>query len=421
MDGAPLPRLLAGWSAERPASIDEHEAIHGPLFLASRRRRAELIDEVERSGLRGRGGAGFPAAAKLRAVAAARGRRVVVVNAAEGEPASRKDRVLLAGAPHLVLDGALLAAAAVGAGEVIFAVKHTATAALDAIERALGERNDAATSDISVVTVPAAYVAGEETALVNYLNSGAVLPTFVPPRPFERGVDGRPTLMQNVETLAHVALIARRGAAWFREVGAGRDPGSNLVSLAGALARPGVYEIASGAPMGELVDAAGGPTEPIGAFLLGGYGGRWVPARRAGTLALARDGAGTTLGAGVVIALPETGCGVGEAARVVAYLADESAGQCGPCVHGLAAIADALAEIADGVAEPGAHLRVRRWSEEVSGRGACRHPDGAALFVGSALATFADEYERHEAGEVCATGAGARWTLPVPEHVEPVP
>jgi len=418
MDGASLPRLLAGWSGEGPASIDEHEATHGPLDLPGPRHHVGLIEEVERSGLRGRGGAGFPAAAKLRAVAAARGRRVVVVNAAEGEPASRKDRVLLAGSPHLVLDGALIAAAAVGAGEVVFAIKHTATAALDGIERALAERDDTEAVDVSVVEVPAAYVAGEETALVNYLNSGRALPTFVPPRPFQRGVDGRPTLMQNVETLAHIGLIARRGAEWFREVGADGDPGSNLVSLAGAVVRPGVYEIAGGTPVGELVEAAGGATEPIGALLLGGYGGRWLPARRAGALGLARDGAGgAPLGAGVVIALPAGGCGVRETARVVGYLADESAGQCGPCVHGLAAIADALAEIADGVAERGAHLRVRRWSEDVSGRGACRHPDGAALLVGSALATFADEFERHEAGEPCAAG-GARWTLPLPERVE---
>jgi NADH:ubiquinone oxidoreductase subunit F (NADH-binding) len=356
---------------------------------------------------------------KLRAVAAARGRRVVVVNAAEGEPASRKDRVLLAGAPHLVLDGALVGAATVGAGEVIFAVMQTATAALAAIERALAERNDAVPIDVSVVEVPAAYVAGEESALVNYLNSGRALPTFVPPRPFERGVHGRPTLMHNVETLAHIGLIARRGAQWFREVGGDGDPGSNLVSLAGAVGRPGVYEVASGTSVGELVDAAGEATESIGAFLLGGYGGRWLPARRAGALGLARDGArDAALGAGVVAALPATGCGVRETARVVGYLADESAGQCGPCVHGLAAIADALAEIADGVAEPGTHLRVRRWSADVSGRGACRHPDGAALFVGSALATFADEFERHEAGAPCAAPDGARWTLPVPDRVE---
>jgi NADH:ubiquinone oxidoreductase subunit F (NADH-binding) len=420
MEAASLPRILAGWRDDGPLSVDEHEAIHGPLAPPGPRRRAELADEVERSGLRGRGGAGFPAATKLRAVAAKRGRRVVVVNAAEGEPASRKDRVLLAGAPHLVLDGALIAAAVVGAGEVIFAIKRTATAALDAVERALAERNDTGAVDVSVVEVPAAYVAGEETALVNYLNTGRVLPTFVPPRPFERGVDRRPTLIQNVETLAHMALIARRGAEWFREIGTAEDPGSNLVSLAGAVARPGVYEIESGTALVDLVEAAGGPIAPLRAFLLGGYGGTWVTATRASALPLGRDGGAGTLGAGVVVALADDACGVCETARVSRYLADESAGQCGPCVHGVAAIADAFAEIADGVAEPGTHRWIKRWSEDVAGRGACRHPDGAAQIVGSALFAFGDEIERHEAGENCTARGAGRWTLPLPDAVDAI-
>ena len=419
MEGASLPRVLAGWRGEGPIGLDEHIAALGPLPLPGSRRRADLIDEIERSGLRGRGGAGFPAAMKLRAVAAARGRPLVVVNAAEGEPASRKDRVLLAGAPHLVLDGALLAAGAVGAREVIFCVKATSGAALAAIERAVADRSEGDRIDLSIVEVPASYVAGEETALVNFLNTGHAIPTFVPPRPFERGVDGRPTLMQNVETLAHLALIVRHGADWFREIGIAGDPGSSLVSLDGAVARPGVYEIESGTSLSGLLDAAGGPTNPIQAFLLGGYGGSWLPAARASALALGRDpDGGGTLGAGVVIALPNDACGVCETARVARWLADESAGQCGPCVHGLAAIAGALTEIGDGVAEPGAHLRVERWSEDVAGRGACRHPDGAAQLVASALFAFAEEVERHEAGEGCAARRGPPWTLPLIDRAE---
>ena len=419
MDEATLPRLLAGWRPGQPVTLDEHLSMFGAAPIPAKRQRSELIDAVERSGLLGRGGAGFPTAAKLRAVAAAGRRRgVVVVNGAVGEPASAKDRVLLAGAPHLVLDGALIAAAAVGADEVIVCVKWTSTKAIRALESAIRERS---ADGVSLVEVPPSYVAGEETALVNFLNSGRALPTFVPPRPFERGVGGRPTLIQNPETLAHLALVARNGADWFRQVGAETDPGSNLITLRGAVARPGVYEIASGAPLDSLLEAAGGSSEPVQAFLVGGYGGCWVPAERARDLPLGRDRNGTrhvSLGAGVIAALPATTCGFCETGRVIGYLAAESAGQCGPCVHGVAAIADAFAEISDGMAEPGAHRWIEAWSSEVEGRGACGHPDGAASLATSALYVFRDAVDAHEAGGSCASRNGGRWTLPLPDPVE---
>ena len=378
MEAPLLPRALAGWRPGEPLSCDEHTALHGPLPTPTRR--ADLLREVERSGLRGRGGAGFPTATKLQAVAGARGRRVVIANGGEGEPASRKDRTLLASAPHLVLDGALLAAAAVDAREVIIAVRATSQRAIAAIDEALRERRDTGRAEVSIVEVPPTFVAGEESALVSYLNTGRALPTFVPPRPFERGVGGRPTLVQNVETLAHLALIARHGAEWFRQVGAADDPGSNLVSLLGAVAHPGVYEIESGTSVSALLDAAGGATEPLGAVLLGGYGGAWVTAGPASSLGLGRAGdLATSLGAGVVAALPAGACGVCETARLLRYLAGESAGQCGPCAYGVAAIADAFTEIAERTAAPGTHRWIERWSEDVTGRGACGHPAGYGL------------------------------------------
>ncbi len=420
MEASTLPRVLAGWRPGQPVPFDEHLSMHGAVPIPGKREAHDLIQTVERSGLRGRGGAGFPTAAKLRAVASAgRGRRVVVVNGAEGEPASAKDRVLLAGAPHLVLDGALLAAAAVGADEVIVCVKWTSAKAIRALEAAIRERS---AERVSLVEVPPSYVAGEETALVNFLNTGRSLPTFVPPRPFERGVSGRPTLMQNPETLAHLALVARYGADWFRQVGAEDDPGSNLVTLRGAVARPGVYEIASGASLESLLEAAGGSTEPTQAFLLGGYAGVWVPSKRAREMPLTRANGAVarrpSLGAGVVVALPATACGFCETGRVVGYLAAESAGQCGPCVHGLGAIADAFTEISDGIAEPGAHRWIEAWSADVTGRGACGHPDGAASLATSALYAFRDAVDAHESGGSCASDSGRRWTLPLPDPVE---
>ena len=422
LEGSSLPRVLAGLRPGRSIGFEEHLAVHGPPPAPSRRARHELIAAVERSGLAGRGGAGFSTAAKMRAVAdARRGSRIVVANGAEGEPASRKDGVLLAGAPHLVLDGAQIAAAAVGADEAIVCVKGHASPEIRAIELAIGERARRDSVELSLIEVPSTFLAGEESALVNHLNTGKAIPTFVPPRPYERGVDGRPTLVQNVETLAHLALIARHGPGWFRGVGTARDPGSNLVTLCGAVARPGVYEVPGGISLGALVEHAGGATAPLQAFLVGGYAGAWFPVGRGlelplGHAALRMQGAG--LGAGVVAALPATACGACETARVTRFLAEESAGQCGPCVHGLAAIADALDEICEGAGEPATHLWVTKWAEDVAGRGACGHPDGVVRFVATALSVFRDAVDRHESGQPCDGLADRIWTLPLPERAE---
>lgn len=265
---SPLPRLLKGVPAQGAMTLDQHLATHGeaPLARGRRKRRGspELIDLVERAGLRGRGGAGFPAARKMRGVHDARGRAIVVVNAAEGEPASEKDRTLLRVLPHLVLDGGLLAAQALGADEVIACVCELEGGAISSLQLALAERGRASGgARVRIATVPAGYVSGQESALVNHLNGGPALPTFTPPLPFERGVAQRPTLVNNAETLAHLALIARHGPKWFRELGTDSEPGSTLITLSGPVAYPGVYEIEPGSSLSSLIDAAGGLTAPI--------------------------------------------------------------------------------------------------------------------------------------------------------------
>jgi NADH:ubiquinone oxidoreductase subunit F (NADH-binding) len=393
-----LPRLLAGIDPQgAPMRLAEHERIHGTM---PRHAPADLIGMVERSGLRGRGGADFPTARKLAAVAQARDRRrAVVVNGSETEPASDKDRLLLSRLPHLVLDGAVLAADAVGGREVIVKVSERMVGATQALEGAIAVRDD----PVSVQLVGAAggYVSGEESAVIHYLNSGQPKPTFIPPRPYERGYRRRPTFISNPETLAELALIARHGDRWFRELGTDADPGSALVTISGAVAAPGVYELAFGTPMENLLAAAGGPTESLRALLVGGYFGTWVDASQALGLRLAREelrSVGCSLGAGVLIALGEGSCGLHESARVIDYLAHESAGQCGPCVHGLRAIADLVGELADGVAHPRERERVLRWTAEIRGRGACHHPDGAARFIESALSVFGDELVSHHHG-----------------------
>jgi NADH:ubiquinone oxidoreductase subunit F (NADH-binding) len=416
-----LPRLLAGMHADgSPPSIAEHLERHGAP-LPPRRSRSwgdELIGAVEASGLRGRGGAGFPTGRKLRAVASQRGRRVVVANGVEGELVSGKDKLLLRSAPHLVLDGAVIAAAAIGADEAVITVQRSALDEVEAVVDAIGERGGRLDGGVRLrlVQAPAGFVLGEETALVQWINGRPPKPTFVPPRPFERGVDGQPTLVQNVETLAHLALVARHGPDWFRALGSSDEPGSALVTLSGAVRSPGVYEVALGTTIGDLVRSAGGVAEPVGAFLVGGYFGAWMSAQeaeRAPLLEAALAQQGASLGARAIVALPESACGLIESARVARYLAEQSAGQCGPCLNGLSAMAGALELLANGRHDARSE-RLPRWLSQVEGRGACRHPDGAVRFVRSALAVFTEEIGRHVHQRRC--GAGDRHVLPVGEQ-----
>lgn len=381
----------------------------------------DLIVELERIALTGRGGGHFPTARKWRAARDATAPLTVVANGAEGEPLSMKDKVLCSTAPHLVLDGAVVAAAAIGATEVIVVVDRSASGARAAVTNAIEERRAARLDDVSFRTVdsPTRFLAGEESALVHWLNGGPAKPTLVPPRPFERGVGGRPTLVQNVETLAHVALIARFGESWFRALGDPTEPGSALVTVAGAVARPGVLEISLGAPVTTVIEAAGGVTEKLSAFLVGGYFGTWVRASEGWNLALSNErarAAGAAFGCGLLVALPATACGVLETAAVMQYLAQETAGQCGPCVHGLKAIAHAMVSIAHGDHDRGTVERLHRWGGDVAGRGACHYPDGAVRFVASALDVFGDEVARHGQNRGCTLERRAR-VLSFPNRV----
>ena len=407
-----LPRLV-------PERITDHRAHlrhHGPLpAITKKAGRQAFIAAVERSGLRGRGGGAFPTGTKLRAVADGRRGAIVVANGAEGEPASRKDATLLAAAPHLVLDGALIAAQAVEADEIYVVVGRANTVGYDAITAALASRDLSGAPPVRVATVPDRYVAGEESALVHALNGGEAKPTSVPPRPYERGVRNRPTLVQNVETLANLALIARYGDAWYRALGTPEEPGSVLVTVGGRVRSPGVFEFALGTPFPAVLEAAGGASAPLSAVLVGGYFGAWMPAAALPGLVLTHGSLranGGTLGCGLVAAFPAARCGVVESARVARYLAEETAGQCGPCVHGLAAVADLMDSIARERTTPAAHDTLVRWLGDIEHRGACHLPDAAVGFLRSSLTVFADEFLNHRDGTCTATDRDP--VLPIP-------
>ncbi|HWF15694.1 MAG TPA: NADH-ubiquinone oxidoreductase-F iron-sulfur binding region domain-containing protein [Acidimicrobiales bacterium] len=390
-----------------PTDLAGHVADLGPAPLPARGDRGwreSLVATLEASGLAGRGGAGFPAAIKL-AVARAAGGGTVVVNAMEGEPASDKDKLLCIRSPHLVLDGAQLLAAASGARRIIVCVPAGREHVANATSAALAERLGTSHAPVPEVLVrpPDRFAAGEESALVRWVETGASLPTFRPDKGQALRIGRRAALVHNAETLAHVAMIARTGPDAFRSHGSLEDPGTCLVTISGAVAQPGVVEVDRGTP---LIDIANRAT-PIGrpqALLVGGYGGAWVGPSHFVTpyASLSLRAIGASAGVGVVIVLGNDACGLMESARIAHYLAGQSMGQCGPCVYGLPAIADDVTRLAHGRVDAGLMARLDRRLHEVEGRGACRHPDGAVDLVRSGLRVFSDDVRAHASGAACA-------------------
>ena len=391
----------------QPTDLASHLAALGPAPLPSgdgRRWRAAFARAMESSGLAGRGGSGFPAAVKLGVAAADGSGGTVLINGMEGEPASDKDLLLLLRSPHLVLDGAQLVAAAIGARRVAVCVPAGRDRVAAAVHHALQERLAARCAPVSeeLVRPPDRYVAGEESALVRWVDSGESLPSFRPDKSIPLRIGRRGALVHNAETLAHVAIIARTGPQEFRSHGLPEDPGTSLVTISGAVEHPGVVEVDRGTPLLDIARRAVPRGEPQ-ALLVGGYGGAWVAPRHFTTpyASIPLRAIGATAGVGVVVVLGQSACGISETARIVAYLAGQSAGQCGPCVYGLPAVAGDLARLARGEADPTLGARLDRRLRQVDGRGACRHPDGAVNVVRSALQVFAADVAAHAAGHPC--------------------
>ncbi|RUP04462.1 MAG: hypothetical protein EKK34_13325 [Mycobacterium sp.] len=363
----------------------------------------ELLAEVDASGLLGRGGAAFPLAVKIRAVRANGHGPVVVANGEEGEPASVKDRWLLRNRPHLVLDGLRLAAALVGStrGYVLVSDPDSARS----VESALSELDS---RDVEVFSVQPGYVAGEETAAVQAINGGPAKPTDKPPRPFESGVDGRPTLVSNVETLANLAYVHGHGSAVFRAQGTTQSPGTFLATITGAGRAAVLYELPHGLPFTELLARHGVSPDDVRGVLMGGYFAGLVN-RRVLDTTLDHEtirGIGSGLGCGAISLITDE-CPVAVAAAVAAYFDRENAGQCGSCFNGTAAMAAAAGALRDGVATTEDLDRLKRWSVVLRGRGACGTLDAACNVAATLLDQFPDEVARHLEGACpdCSRGA----------------
>ncbi|MFH8615526.1 NADH-ubiquinone oxidoreductase-F iron-sulfur binding region domain-containing protein [Streptomyces sp. NPDC017979] len=415
-----LPQLTQGFDLVERLDLGLHLKVHGPLEPIAGELLARLTEEIS---LRGRGGAGFPFGRKLRAVAASAIRRgvrpVVVVNGSEGEPACRKDTVLLNRSPHLVLDGALLAAEALGARTLVVAVTRDPTeistrAAL--AERGLSDRRGQRMR-ARVVRTPERMVSGEASAVVRAINGGPALPPGRRVRAAESGVGGAPTLLSNAETFAQLAVAARIGARRYSRTGTAAEPGTVLLTISGAVARPMVVEVPTGVPLRYVLQLAGAPPAPEG-VLTGGYHGEWIGSAAVHEAVVSRESlasVGGSLGAGAILPIGPDTCPLGEALRVAHWLAAESAGQCGPCRLGLPAAAGGLADVING-GGPTALEALREVTRALKGRGACKHPDGSARFFASTLSAFTDDLAAHVLYGGCGRETQGVLPLPLPDH-----
>ncbi|MFF7328802.1 NADH-ubiquinone oxidoreductase-F iron-sulfur binding region domain-containing protein [Streptomyces sp. NPDC090306] len=410
-----LPQLTSGFDLVERLDLPMHLKVHGPLDLLPGERLAKLAENIN---LRGRGGAGFPFHKKLRSVAEAaikRGvRPVVVVNGSEDEPACRKDTVLINRAPHLILDGALLCAEAMGARTLVIGVTRDSTqASMEAAlaERGLGNRRGSPIR-ARVQRNPVRMVTGAAASLIRSIDGGPAIPPGRKTSASQNGVGGAPTLLSNAETFAQLAIAARIGPERYGGTGLYDEPGTVMLTVSGAVARPMVIEVPTGVPLRYVLQLAGAPPNPQG-VLTGGYHGKWIDTATANEAVVSRnslDAVGGSLGAGAILPITQETCPLGEALPVAQWLAEESAGQCGPCYLGLPAAARGLQDILNGGGPPALEA-FKQVARNVKRRGACSHPDGSAMFLESTVKAFTDDLAAHVLGNGC--GRPVQGVLPL--------
>lgn len=392
------PRLLADLEHGPGLAVHRRRSIGRQPWPTSGRELAELLEAVD---LRGRGGAAFPLARKVRTAAKARGRPVVVVNAAEGEPASSKDSTLMLLKPHLVLDGAQLVAQAIGADTIHVVVPGERPSVQAGVRTAMADRADADPVPMSLHQAECRFVAGESSAVLELLSGRPNLPVTTSRPSAVSGLGGRPTVLSNAETYAQAALLARDGVDAYCSVGTPAEPGTRLLTIDGDGDRPTVLEVAHGTRLAPLLAAADADAD--NGLLLGGYHGTWLPPAAVADLtvsAMAMIEAGAAIGAGVMLPLRAGVCPIRRTAVVVGYLAGESANRCGPCKFGLPALAHAVRDLALGAVR--SSERIVQLMDAVERRGACHHPDGTTRSIRSMLRAFPLEVEMHLSGSCTA-------------------
>jgi NADH:ubiquinone oxidoreductase subunit F (NADH-binding)/ferredoxin len=392
--GAFTPRLVVG---EQNESLAQWRSLGGYRDHAP----GEVLDLAAHAGLAGHGGAGFPTASKWRLVIGA-DQPVVVANGAEREPGTLKDRYLMSRRPFLVLDGLRLAMHAVGAKLGYVCVDCDAHEAAAQMSAAVAQaRDDGLLGDVEIrfQQVPTRYVAGEETALISVIEGLEPLPRIRPPYPSEVGLFGRPTLVQNVETLAQLAVAAAMGAEEFRAAGTPDSPGSGVFTVGPFGGEFTVSEVEFGRPLASVLEEHG-LLRGARAVLVGGYAGGLLTPDQFGVALTpqALRAAGASLGTKSVQVLGPDDCPVRVTAEIVRYFGEQTASQCPPCHRGLPDMAAILDDLEKGTAGPEALAELERFMATLSGRGVCRLPDGAARVVLSLLTHFADAVAAHSGG-----------------------
>jgi NADH-quinone oxidoreductase subunit F len=419
----PVRVLSSRWHDNRAHEIDRYLELDGysSLDLAFARDPAELVQTVKDSGLRGRGGAGFPTGLKWGFLAKGTGRPTyLVINADESEPGTFKDMELLERDPHALIEGAIVSAYAIGChqafiylrGECGFAGRRLAAAIGQAYERGLLGRDIKGSGfDLEVVLHrgAGAYICGEETALLSSLEGERGQPKLRPPFPAVEGLYRAPTTVNNVETIAAVPWIFRKGVDWFRSMGTDKSPGPKLFSVSGDVQRPGNYEYPLGTPARELIMAAGG------GMLEGRSLKAWTPGGSS-TPMLTRDhldtpmdfesiqAAGSLLGTAAMIVLSEDVCIVGACLNFAKFYAHESCGKCTPCREGTDWMARILTRLESGAGRAQDMDTLKDICDGIFGRVFCALGDGATSPIVSALQYFRAEFDEHVDGHGCPFG-----------------
>jgi NADH-quinone oxidoreductase subunit F len=371
----------------------------------------ELTALVKDSGLRGRGGAGFPAGLKWGFMPKGPVTKYVCINADEGEPGTFKDRLLIEHDPHSILEGVIIAAYAVGAhrafvyirGEFFLGVKRWIKAIDEAYASGFLGKNILGSGfdmDLSVHRGAGAYICGEETALINSLEGKRGDPRMKPPYPAQIGLWNEPTLVHNVETLANVPHIVNRGAAWFKSIGTEKSTGSKLFCISGHVRRPGNYELPLGTPLRTVIEeCAGGMrgARPLKAVIPGGASTPMLTPEHLDTPmdfeALVQ--VGSMLGTGAIIVMEEGTCMVEVTRRLMDFFAHESCGQCTPCRMGTWRLKEVLTRIVRGQGQPGDLDLLEELCAGIVGHTLCPMGDAAVNPVLSSLQHFRQEYEDH--------------------------
>ncbi|MGZ8564118.1 MAG: complex I 51 kDa subunit family protein [Candidatus Limnocylindria bacterium] len=378
-----------------------------------------VIGEIDAAGLRGRGGSGFGVAAKWRAARQVEAdRRIVVLNAMGADPSALGDRALAEGNPHLLVEGLLIAAYAVGASEAIVAVRRDWTSAIERLRAAIGEATEAhlagylilgtdTSVQLSVWEGSGAYVAGEETALLNALAGDRGMPAIRPPYPATTGLHGAPTVVQNAETLAHVAWIASHSAEAFATVGSEASRGTKLVTIMGRVAEPGLGEVPLGTPLSDLIAMAGGPAGTPKAAFIGGPGGGAIEAASFGTAYDYEplEAAGAIIGSGAVLVADTGTCMVDSARFFADFSAREACGKAVPCRIGTKRLVETLDRILSATPRPNDFTLLRELSRKMSDTALCKLERLAPGPILTTLDRFGDEYRAHAERGVCLAGA----------------